>query len=194
MIRRPSAPGCWPRQGWPPPRGPTSTSSTGTVSSGCPSPVRPRRCTVRWVRWSISWHPDERCGAAIGNGGGRSGVSPVVVAPCAAAVDTAAGPDPELDQGPTPSRESGLAPEDGGAQSEDSKSQHQRSAKVSIGRSAVGSRKSLPTRRTRKTMDKFLKIVGIVVVAWIALQPVSYTHLRAHETDSYLVCRLLLEK
>ena len=26
------------------------------------------------------------------------------------------------------------------------------------------------------------------------LVPVSYTHLRAHETDSYLVCRLLLEK
>src|SRR5665647_1424838 len=25
-------------------------------------------------------------------------------------------------------------------------------------------------------------------------QTVSYTHLRAHETDSYLVCRLLLEK
>src|SRR5680860_979592 len=25
------------------------------------------------------------------------------------------------------------------------------------------------------------------------LVPVSYTHLRAHETDSYLVCRLLLE-
>src|SRR5665647_673013 len=24
--------------------------------------------------------------------------------------------------------------------------------------------------------------------------PVSYTHLRAHETDSYIVCRLLLEK
>src|SRR5665647_3809373 len=24
--------------------------------------------------------------------------------------------------------------------------------------------------------------------------PVSYTHLRAHETDSYVVCRLLLEK
>src|SRR5665647_3532389 len=28
----------------------------------------------------------------------------------------------------------------------------------------------------------------------IAIIPVSYTHLRAHETDSYLVCRLLLEK
>ena len=27
-----------------------------------------------------------------------------------------------------------------------------------------------------------------------AVIPVSYTHLRAHETDSYLVCRLLLEK
>eukprot|EP01016_Furgasonia_blochmanni_P052980 TRINITY_DN8509_c0_g1_i18.p1 TRINITY_DN8509_c0_g1~~TRINITY_DN8509_c0_g1_i18.p1 ORF type:complete len:464 (+),score=125.31 TRINITY_DN8509_c0_g1_i18:163-1554(+) len=28
----------------------------------------------------------------------------------------------------------------------------------------------------------------------ITHSPVSYTHLRAHETDSYLVCRLLLEK
>src|SRR5665647_3927167 len=27
-----------------------------------------------------------------------------------------------------------------------------------------------------------------------SLPSVSYTHLRAHETDSYLVCRLLLEK
>src|SRR5680860_1827802 len=26
------------------------------------------------------------------------------------------------------------------------------------------------------------------------IETVSYTHLRAHETDSYLVCRLLLEK
>ena len=30
---------------------------------------------------------------------------------------------------------------------------------------------------------------------WIGVMgAVSYTHLRAHETDSYLVCRLLLEK
>src|SRR5680860_1509664 len=28
----------------------------------------------------------------------------------------------------------------------------------------------------------------------VAAGSVSYTHLRAHETDSYLVCRLLLEK
>ena len=36
------------------------------------------------------------------------------------------------------------------------------------------------------------KHIGKIIVAVIA--PVSYTHLRAHETDSYLVCRLLLEK
>src|SRR5665647_1092052 len=29
---------------------------------------------------------------------------------------------------------------------------------------------------------------------FIVVWAVSYTHLRAHETDSYLVCRLLLEK
>src|SRR5680860_1794619 len=28
----------------------------------------------------------------------------------------------------------------------------------------------------------------------VGRNPVSYTHLRAHETDSYLVCRLLLDK
>src|SRR5664279_4323228 len=28
----------------------------------------------------------------------------------------------------------------------------------------------------------------------LCIVAVSYTHLRAHETDSYLVCRLLLEK
>ncbi len=37
------------------------------------------------------------------------------------------------------------------------------------------------------------------VSVWLYLcgypcSPVSYTHLRAHETDQYLVCRLLLEK
>src|SRR5680860_1663162 len=29
---------------------------------------------------------------------------------------------------------------------------------------------------------------------WQVANSVSYTHLRAHETDSYIVCRLLLEK
>src|SRR5680860_1514485 len=34
----------------------------------------------------------------------------------------------------------------------------------------------------------------LVRIRTIGVPPVSYTHLRAHETDSYLVCRLLLEK
>ena len=36
--------------------------------------------------------------------------------------------------------------------------------------------------------------VGPKLAQRIVLESVSYTHLRAHETDSYLVCRLLLEK
>ena len=39
--------------------------------------------------------------------------------------------------------------------------------------------------------------IGCVIVhdgQVIGRGSVSYTHLRAHETDSYLVCRLLLEK
>src|SRR5680860_534399 len=35
---------------------------------------------------------------------------------------------------------------------------------------------------------------GISTSQEMLITPVSYTHLRAHETDSYLVCRLLLEK
>src|SRR5665647_3594832 len=51
--------------------------------------------------------------------------------------------------------------------------------------------------------EKFLKVLTsttlgspIVKVPVLsnATSAVSYTHLRAHETDSYLVCRLLLEK
>src|SRR5680860_284478 len=34
---------------------------------------------------------------------------------------------------------------------------------------------------------------GAKLTAIHGLKAVSYTHLRAHETDSYLVCRLLLE-
>ena len=39
--------------------------------------------------------------------------------------------------------------------------------------------------------EKSKSIAGNAIEAPVA---VSYTHLRAHETDSYLVCRLLLEK
>src|SRR5664279_4433798 len=34
----------------------------------------------------------------------------------------------------------------------------------------------------------------LLVLSIRVVKTVSYTHLRAHETDSYLVCRLLLEK
>src|SRR5664279_1982222 len=37
-------------------------------------------------------------------------------------------------------------------------------------------------------------ILPVLVKELLHAGTVSYTHLRAHETDSYLVCRLLLEK
>src|SRR5450756_2916741 len=41
----------------------------------------------------------------------------------------------------------------------------------------------------------FVRYVGAVRhVRWVSRTPVSYTHLRAHETRHDLVCRLLLEK
>src|SRR5665647_443504 len=40
---------------------------------------------------------------------------------------------------------------------------------------------------------KSLLVMVFWLLLWQLYNPVSYTHLRAHETDSYLVCRLLLE-
>src|SRR5664279_6430253 len=49
--------------------------------------------------------------------------------------------------------------------------------------------------------DNILAVLEVQPISWHErrerqerLIAVSYTHLRAHETDSYLVCRLLLEK
>src|SRR5665647_3815775 len=39
-----------------------------------------------------------------------------------------------------------------------------------------------------------LVVKGPIAIGHMWGSAVSYTHLRAHETDSYLVCRLLLEK
>ena len=47
---------------------------------------------------------------------------------------------------------------------------------------------------SKKSLSEIAMTYGYIYVAQIALGAVSYTHLRAHETDSYLVCRLLLEK
>src|SRR5674536_407928 len=61
---------------------------------------------------------------------------------------------------------------------------------------------------TRTSFDPFLLIISIdhsryshagidfhkeFVVNYPSTEPVSYTHLRAHETPEHLVCRLLLE-
>src|SRR5680860_1708746 len=56
---------------------------------------------------------------------------------------------------------------------------------------------SLPARAVlRRLARRPLRHTARVVRARRVVEPVavSYTHLRAHETDSYLVCRLLLEK
>ena len=42
--------------------------------------------------------------------------------------------------------------------------------------------------------DKLARKGLIAVIDWEQYGPVSYTHLRAHETRHDLVCRLLLEK
>eukprot|EP00658_Telonema_sp_P-2_P002799 TRINITY_DN11034_c0_g1_i4.p2 TRINITY_DN11034_c0_g1~~TRINITY_DN11034_c0_g1_i4.p2 ORF type:complete len:102 (-),score=9.02 TRINITY_DN11034_c0_g1_i4:41-346(-) len=46
---------------------------------------------------------------------------------------------------------------------------------------------------TPSTVDDDL-VLRESVYPYSALIPVSYTHLRAHETPEHLVCRLLLEK
>ena len=55
---------------------------------------------------------------------------------------------------------------------------------------------SIYCTRLKKGNDNTIRIIDPRVQAAINdyLNTVSYTHLRAHETDSYLVCRLLLEK
>src|SRR5678816_4582305 len=53
----------------------------------------------------------------------------------------------------------------------------------------------LETTATAVTADFCIKRVPrLVRISGVRLPPVSYTHLRAHETPEHLVCRLLLEK
>ena len=45
-------------------------------------------------------------------------------------------------------------------------------------------------------LNKIISAEGTITLTTVlsASSPVSYTHLRAHETEAELVCRLLLEK
>ena len=64
--------------------------------------------------------------------------------------------------------------------------------------SDVYKRQMTPLRRLlaeyHDTCEKILDEEEIEVGLWAYKKPVSYTHLRAHETVLDLVCRLLLEK
>ena len=55
-------------------------------------------------------------------------------------------------------------------------------------------RSILPNKRSKNFYKRPNRRQKILRRVKIVAKPVSYTHLRAHETDSYLVCRLLLEK
>ena len=53
----------------------------------------------------------------------------------------------------------------------------------------------LPLKTAGEDSRPFPAVSAVtVVIPLVALIPVSYTHLRAHETKANLVCRLLLEK
>src|SRR5665647_2196735 len=53
---------------------------------------------------------------------------------------------------------------------------------------------TLPAEQARPVRDFVARDHAASQVIGYNKGAVSYTHLRAHETDSYLVCRLLLEK
>src|SRR5665647_3760428 len=56
------------------------------------------------------------------------------------------------------------------------------------------SRSVLALIKGYQDFDTTISFAGVILNRVGSPRPVSYTHLRAHETDSYLVCRLLLEK
>src|SRR5665647_3043202 len=60
--------------------------------------------------------------------------------------------------------------------------------------SGMGVAKDKQLKMYGKVKGAYFQMKGKTSVGLYAVDAVSYTHLRAHETDSYLVCRLLLEK
>src|SRR5674536_102315 len=66
-----------------------------------------------------------------------------------------------------------------------------RAPRISAAIASTSSR-SMTVRRTRPPSPVTLRHSQFVLVS--RTSPMSYTHLRAHETPEHLVCRLLLEK
>src|SRR5680860_1040457 len=64
---------------------------------------------------------------------------------------------------------------------------------VSSSAEALTGARSTPVNATRRASSTFQTAAPTIGKSIAPRRPVSYTHLRAHETDSYLVCRLLLE-
>src|SRR5680860_1806513 len=65
---------------------------------------------------------------------------------------------------------------------------------ISIYTSAILATSQLLDRRATPTTNPMMVAATTPMADTSRVLAVSYTHLRAHETDSYLVCRLLLEK
>src|SRR5664280_3618234 len=63
-----------------------------------------------------------------------------------------------------------------------------------LGGTGARGRRARGARRGRRGSRLSLFVQQRQVVAGLRVEPVSYTHLRAHETVLDLVCRLLLEK
>src|SRR5665647_3416976 len=65
-------------------------------------------------------------------------------------------------------------------------------ADVVVGFEILETARALPMLKNNGTVIVNIKYIPPNCMV-AGAKPVSYTHLRAHETDSYLVCRLLLE-
>ena len=74
--------------------------------------------------------------------------------------------------------------------------EHRTSDRTTVGHDPGGSRSHDRGPILDPIRDTRIRVLGCwcLVGGWMNGVPVSYTHLRAHETKANLVCRLLLEK
>src|SRR5680860_396817 len=65
---------------------------------------------------------------------------------------------------------------------------------ISVSTSYPGANSDVVETQITEPLEQSINGIPGIRTLTSTSSPVSYTHLRAHETDSYLVCRLLLEK